>query len=112
MLANLLAFSSLALTVLPHVEALIRFPCSQLVTERFDPYVFSVETSRKNVNRARHARLVTPGVVSPHLHQIIGGVRYPPALVTIVLLTTMITIACPLRMRASIPIKTSLRERG
>lgn len=34
--------------------ATIRFPCSQLVTERFDP-------------------LVTPGRVSPHLHQIIGG---------------------------------------
>ncbi|KAH6904347.1 hypothetical protein BKA70DRAFT_1432096 [Coprinopsis sp. MPI-PUGE-AT-0042] len=35
-------------------EATIRFGCSQLVTERFDP-------------------LVTPGQVSSHLHQIIGG---------------------------------------
>lgn len=35
-------------------NALLRFPCSQLVTERFDP-------------------LVTPGQVSPHLHQIVGG---------------------------------------
>ncbi|KAF5318930.1 hypothetical protein D9611_013661 [Ephemerocybe angulata] len=35
-------------------QALIRFPCSQLVTERLDP-------------------LVTPGQVSPHLHQIVGG---------------------------------------
>lgn len=38
----------------PQVLALLRFPCSQLVTERLDP-------------------LVTPGQVSPHLHQIIGG---------------------------------------
>ncbi|KAH6887278.1 hypothetical protein BKA70DRAFT_1203376 [Coprinopsis sp. MPI-PUGE-AT-0042] len=35
-------------------NALLRFPCSQLVTERFDP-------------------LVTPGIVSPHVHQIVGG---------------------------------------
>ncbi|TFK26034.1 hypothetical protein FA15DRAFT_316050 [Coprinopsis marcescibilis] len=34
--------------------ALLRFPCSQLVTERFDP-------------------LVTPGEISPHVHQIVGG---------------------------------------
>ncbi|TEB21926.1 hypothetical protein FA13DRAFT_1779023 [Coprinellus micaceus] len=34
--------------------ATIRFGCSQLVTERFDP-------------------LVTPGQVAPHVHQIIGG---------------------------------------
>ncbi|TEB22166.1 hypothetical protein FA13DRAFT_1521728 [Coprinellus micaceus] len=39
----------------PVADAFIRFPCSQLVTERFDP-------------------LVTPGQVSPHLHQIVGGV--------------------------------------
>ncbi|TFK16953.1 hypothetical protein FA15DRAFT_606010 [Coprinopsis marcescibilis] len=42
--------------VAPLANALIRFPCSQLVTERLDP-------------------LVTPGQVSPHLHQIVGGVR-------------------------------------
>ncbi|KAF6759662.1 hypothetical protein DFP72DRAFT_137343 [Ephemerocybe angulata] len=47
---SLLAIAGLASSA----RALIRFPCSQLVTERFDP-------------------LVTPGVVSPHLHQIIGG---------------------------------------
>ncbi|KAF6751881.1 hypothetical protein DFP72DRAFT_467668 [Ephemerocybe angulata] len=35
-------------------NALLRFACSQLVVERFDP-------------------LVTPGIVSPHLHQIVGG---------------------------------------
>ncbi|TEB24676.1 hypothetical protein FA13DRAFT_1292984 [Coprinellus micaceus] len=35
-------------------NALLRFACSQLVVERFDP-------------------LVTPGMVSPHLHQIVGG---------------------------------------
>ncbi|TFK17758.1 hypothetical protein FA15DRAFT_689917 [Coprinopsis marcescibilis] len=35
-------------------QALIRFPCAQLVTERLDP-------------------LVTPGQVSPHVHQVIGG---------------------------------------
>ncbi|KAF9529953.1 hypothetical protein CPB83DRAFT_925410 [Crepidotus variabilis] len=42
------------LFVLPPARALIRFGCAQLVTERFDP-------------------LVTPGQVSPHVHQIIGG---------------------------------------
>ncbi|TFK21426.1 hypothetical protein FA15DRAFT_597895 [Coprinopsis marcescibilis] len=42
---------------LPFAHALIRFPCSQLVTERSDP-------------------LVTPGMVSPHLHQIVGGVSF------------------------------------
>ncbi|KAF9523132.1 hypothetical protein CPB83DRAFT_821895 [Crepidotus variabilis] len=35
-------------------SATIRFGCAQLVTERFDP-------------------LITPGQVSPHVHQIIGG---------------------------------------
>ncbi|KAJ3502847.1 hypothetical protein NLJ89_g8703 [Agrocybe chaxingu] len=43
-----------ALVSAPYVHALIRFGCSQLITERFDP-------------------LVTPGEVSPHVHQIIGG---------------------------------------
>ncbi|TEB22514.1 hypothetical protein FA13DRAFT_1734806 [Coprinellus micaceus] len=46
---------ALAIFAVPQSYALIRFPCSQLVTERFDP-------------------LVTPGIVSPHLHQIVGGV--------------------------------------
>ncbi|EAU82295.2 WSC domain-containing protein [Coprinopsis cinerea okayama7 len=40
------------LTTVAH--GLLRFPCSQLVTQRFDP-------------------LVTPGQVSPHVHQIVGG---------------------------------------
>ncbi|KAJ3532152.1 hypothetical protein NMY22_g7858 [Coprinellus aureogranulatus] len=39
---------------LPGARAFIRFGCSNLVTERFDP-------------------LVTPGQVSPHLHQVVGG---------------------------------------
>lgn len=43
--------------ILSSVSALLRFSCSQLVVERLDP-------------------LVNPGIVgSPHLHQIIGGVR-------------------------------------
>ncbi|KAG9237313.1 hypothetical protein BJ875DRAFT_493420 [Amylocarpus encephaloides] len=43
-----------------HVEALLRFSCSGLVTERLDP-------------------LVNPGVTgSPHLHQIIGGNGFQP----------------------------------
>ncbi|TFK19087.1 hypothetical protein FA15DRAFT_602169 [Coprinopsis marcescibilis] len=46
-------FSLVALA--PFTNALLRFGCSQLVTERLDP-------------------LVTPGQVSPHVHQIIGGV--------------------------------------
>ncbi|KAF5331266.1 hypothetical protein D9611_013095 [Ephemerocybe angulata] len=37
--------------------AILRFGCSQLVTQRFDP-------------------LVTPGQVAPHVHQIIGGTRF------------------------------------
>ncbi|TFK20574.1 hypothetical protein FA15DRAFT_599492 [Coprinopsis marcescibilis] len=43
----------------PSALALLRFPCSQLVAERLDP-------------------LVTPGLVSPHLHQIVGGVCLRP----------------------------------
>ncbi|TFK20570.1 hypothetical protein FA15DRAFT_558037, partial [Coprinopsis marcescibilis] len=43
-------------TVRP-AQAILRFPCSQLVTQRFDP-------------------LVTPGQVSPHVHQIVGGVSH------------------------------------
>ncbi|TEB23424.1 hypothetical protein FA13DRAFT_1639946 [Coprinellus micaceus] len=43
-----------AFALLPLVHALLRFPCAQLVTQRLDP-------------------LVTPGQVSPHLHQIVGG---------------------------------------
>lgn len=40
------------------VNALLRFPCGQLVIDRLDP-------------------LVTPGQVpAPHLHQIVGGVSY------------------------------------
>lgn len=50
---SLLAFLAGLLAVGP-AEAMLRFPCSQLVTERFDP-------------------LVTPGEVSPHVHQIVGG---------------------------------------
>ncbi|KAF9522183.1 hypothetical protein CPB83DRAFT_777475 [Crepidotus variabilis] len=46
-----------------HANALIRFGCSQLVTERFDP-------------------LVTPGQVSPHLHQIVGGVGLSQMILT------------------------------
>lgn len=34
----MLPFLALAALVLP-AKALIRFPCGQLVTERFDPYV-------------------------------------------------------------------------
>ncbi|KAJ3510660.1 hypothetical protein NMY22_g15911 [Coprinellus aureogranulatus] len=51
-----LAWSLLASLVVlaPSAHALLRFPCSQLVTQRFDP-------------------LVTPGIVSPHVHQIVGG---------------------------------------
>ena len=52
------AFLLLAALSLTPVDALLRLPCSQLVTERFDP-------------------LVTPGQVSPHVHQIVGGVRTP-----------------------------------
>ena len=41
----------------PLSNALLRFQCSQLVVERLDP-------------------LVSPGSIpSPHLHQIVGGVR-------------------------------------
>ncbi|RXW21696.1 hypothetical protein EST38_g4146 [Candolleomyces aberdarensis] len=48
---SLAAFVAL---VLPSANALIRFPCAQLVTERTDP-------------------LVDPGKVSAHVHQVIGG---------------------------------------
>ncbi|KAI0528216.1 hypothetical protein F5B22DRAFT_632646 [Xylaria bambusicola] len=53
------AVAGLALLV-PNVVALLRFSCSQLVTERLDP-------------------LVNPGVTgSPHLHQVIGGNAFRP----------------------------------
>ncbi|TFK23865.1 hypothetical protein FA15DRAFT_656355 [Coprinopsis marcescibilis] len=51
-----LLLASATLSAIRNVSALIRFPCAQLVTERFDP-------------------LVTPGQVAPHLHQIIGGLE-------------------------------------
>ncbi|CAA7271097.1 unnamed protein product [Cyclocybe aegerita] len=54
------SFLPLALLA-PFADALLRFPCSQLVTQRFDP-------------------LVTPGQVSPHIHQIIGGIMANPHL--------------------------------
>ncbi|KAJ3544723.1 hypothetical protein NMY22_g2671 [Coprinellus aureogranulatus] len=53
MLLRLLVSATIVVCVSAQFEVL-RFPCSQLVTERLDP-------------------LVTPGQVSPHLHQIIGG---------------------------------------
>ncbi|VBB75560.1 Putative protein of unknown function [Podospora comata] len=50
--------SAAALALVAPASALLRFGCSQLVVERTDP-------------------LVNPGVApSPHLHQIIGGVRH------------------------------------
>ncbi|KAJ3496241.1 hypothetical protein NMY22_g19838 [Coprinellus aureogranulatus] len=52
-MAWLKALVALALAA-PQAHAILRFPCSQLVTERMDP-------------------LVTPGIISPHLHQVIGG---------------------------------------
>lgn len=49
--------SLIALAFAAPSQALIRFSCSQLVIDRIDP-------------------LVNPGMApSPHLHQIIGGVR-------------------------------------
>jgi hypothetical protein len=49
-----------ALALVASSHALIRFGCSQLVVDRLDP-------------------LVNPGLTpSPHLHQIIGGVRELP----------------------------------
>lgn len=48
------ALSYLTFSVVPQVSALLRFPCAQLVTQRLDP-------------------LVTPGIISPHVHQIVGG---------------------------------------
>lgn len=43
--------------IVAHTSAIVRFHCSQLVTERLDP-------------------LVNPGSIpSSHVHQIVGGVR-------------------------------------
>ncbi|RXW16742.1 hypothetical protein EST38_g9113 [Candolleomyces aberdarensis] len=55
---SLLAAVTLAI---PSVHGFIRFGCSNLVTERFDP-------------------LVTPGQVSPHVHQVVGGNRFDLAM--------------------------------
>ncbi|KAK4185361.1 hypothetical protein QBC35DRAFT_537807 [Podospora australis] len=47
--------AALALAGAPSVDAVLRFSCSELVTERLDPLVF-------------------PGAIqSPHVHQIVGG---------------------------------------
>ncbi|KAJ2912997.1 hypothetical protein MD484_g7421, partial [Candolleomyces efflorescens] len=54
MQSQMLLLAATAAFLAPLAEALLRFPCSQLVTQRFDP-------------------LVTPGIVSPHVHQIVGG---------------------------------------
>lgn len=49
-------FLALALAAVPS-SAIVRFHCSQLVTQRLDP-------------------LVSPGLIpSTHVHQIVGGVR-------------------------------------
>jgi hypothetical protein len=49
-------FSVYNFALLAPANALLRFPCAQLVIDRLDP-------------------LVTPGEApSPHLHQILGGV--------------------------------------
>jgi hypothetical protein len=53
---NMKTFIVAGLALLAPVNALLRFPCAQLVIDRLDP-------------------LVTPGQApSPHLHQILGGV--------------------------------------
>lgn len=65
---SLIAIASIALSA----NALLRFPCSQLVIERLDPWVFRLRgwcALPDNFDS-----LVTPGSISPHLHQIIGGV--------------------------------------
>jgi hypothetical protein len=55
------AYLLLLTALTPQANALLRFACSQLVTQRFDP-------------------LVTPGIVSPHVHQIIGGNAFDVAM--------------------------------
>ncbi|KAJ2913869.1 hypothetical protein MD484_g6536, partial [Candolleomyces efflorescens] len=52
--SSLLLLSASSIAIVSAQFETLRFPCSQLVTERLDP-------------------LVTPGQISPHLHQIIGG---------------------------------------
>jgi len=53
--------SLVALALAAPASALLRFGCSQLTVVRVDP-------------------LVNPGQTpSPHLHQIIGGVGFPPS---------------------------------
>jgi hypothetical protein len=57
-MANMKILSVSALALLAPANALLRFPCAQLVIDRLDP-------------------LVTPGQApSPHLHQILGGVGF------------------------------------
>lgn len=63
------------LTFSREASAFLRFPCSQLVTERFDPYVHT-RMCIADTDYNPSISLVTPGEVSPHLHQIVGGVRH------------------------------------
>jgi hypothetical protein len=64
-----------AALLVPYAHALLRFPCSQLVTQRLDPCVPISSLISRSLTLTVLRRLVTPGVISPHVHQIIGGVR-------------------------------------
>ena len=75
MLSGFGALLAAALLAVRGVHGLIRFPCSQLVTERFDPYVHPRMCTTHTSYSPRN-RLVTPGEVSPHLHQVVGGVSH------------------------------------
>ena len=79
-----------ALASAQYANALIRFGCSQLVTERYDPWVDSYLCSLFGCHwrPSLFVRLVNPGKVSPHLHQIVGGVWYHNVRITHVALTS------------------------
>jgi hypothetical protein len=58
--------------------AMLRFGCSQAVIERLDPYV------TQSLRREKKGKLILPSLVdpnvnpSPHVHQVVGGVRIMP----------------------------------
>ncbi|KAF6741521.1 hypothetical protein DFP72DRAFT_768525, partial [Ephemerocybe angulata] len=66
---TLLAFS----VAISSARAIIRFGCSQLVTERYPYAYWHTSISRRPRLICSLTSLVTTGIMLPHVHQIIGG---------------------------------------
>jgi hypothetical protein len=71
------AFTVLGLMAFGVDSSFLRFSCSQLVTERLDPYVVLARILTSSWRAKLKAdSLVQPGELpGSHMHQIVGGVR-------------------------------------